>query len=98
MCLSGDAMTTIIIFVECKKNTLKYSDIRDNLIAMGFPATNIEGVYRNHIDEVFKFFEAKHENCYKIYNLCSEREYDITKFHSVSTKYFFDSKMFFVSY
>ncbi|XP_052277815.1 phosphatidylinositol 3,4,5-trisphosphate 3-phosphatase TPTE2-like isoform X2 [Dreissena polymorpha] len=57
--------------------------ITERMIAMSFPSSGVQSMYRNNIEEVSRFFETKHQGHYKLYNLCSERGYD--------HKYFADS-------
>ena len=54
---------------------LDLSYITTRIIAMGLPSTSIEGLYRNPMEEVQKFFNTRHPSHYKVYNLCEEKNY-----------------------
>lgn len=64
--------------------------ITDRIVAMGFPSENLEAVYRNDMKETQLFFKTRHTNHYMIYNLCSERDYDHTKFDNRVVAFPFD--------
>jgi len=59
---------------------LDLSYITSTIIAMGFPSTGQESLFRNPMPEVQRFFDTRHKGAHKIYNLCSEREYDSSSF------------------
>lgn len=48
---------------------------------MGLPSTSIESLYRNNMDDVKNFFENRHKNNYKVYNLCEEKQYPENTFY-----------------
>lgn len=52
---------------------LDLSYITDRLIAMGFPASGLQALYRNSAGSVRHFLEGRHHGRYYVWNLCSER-------------------------
>lgn len=56
--------------------------ITERVIAMSFPSTGVRALYRNPIGKVGKFLDTKHKNHYKVYDLCSELNYNKKVFHN----------------
>jgi phosphatidylinositol-3,4,5-trisphosphate 3-phosphatase/dual-specificity protein phosphatase PTEN len=64
---------------------LDLSYITKNIIAMGFPASNLEKFYRNDMNEVKRFMTKRHNSRHKVYNLCLERSYPNDSFYKQVT-------------
>jgi phosphatidylinositol-3,4,5-trisphosphate 3-phosphatase/dual-specificity protein phosphatase PTEN len=62
-----------------RKYNLDLSYITPRIIAMAYPASGIESVYRNQINKVSKFLKERHKSDYMVFNL-SGRKYDNGKF------------------
>ena len=53
---------------------LDMSYITEKVIAMGFPSTGVETMYRNSLSDIIKFFHIRHNDHVKVYNLCLEKD------------------------
>lgn len=69
---------------------LDLSYVGDRIIAMGYPASGFESLYRNDFSVVKKFLDERHGNKYWVYNLCSERSYDKSVFEDRVSVYPFE--------
>ncbi|XP_050701341.1 phosphatidylinositol 3,4,5-trisphosphate 3-phosphatase TPTE2-like isoform X1 [Eriocheir sinensis] len=64
--------------------------VTSRVIAMSYPSTGKMSMYRNDIKEVARFMDTQHPGHYRLYNLCSERHYDVSLFHGRVERYMID--------
>ncbi|XP_069164321.1 phosphatidylinositol 3,4,5-trisphosphate 3-phosphatase TPTE2 isoform X2 [Procambarus clarkii] len=64
--------------------------VTPRVIAMSFPSTGQMSMYRNDIKEVARFMDSQHPGHYRLYNLCSERHYDVSRFHNRVERFLID--------
>jgi len=66
--------------------------VTPRVVAMGFPSSGMEGLYRNPLPEVVRFLQIRHQDHFKLYNLCSEanRVYDSGHFGGRVEQFPFD--------
>jgi phosphatidylinositol-3,4,5-trisphosphate 3-phosphatase and dual-specificity protein phosphatase PTEN len=63
--------------------------ITDRVLVMGYPATGLEGLYRNRREDAKKFLEHRHGHNYWIFNFCpiSENSYPASFFEGRVSRY-----------
>jgi phosphatidylinositol-3,4,5-trisphosphate 3-phosphatase/dual-specificity protein phosphatase PTEN len=63
--------------------------VTDQVIIMGYPASGIEGLYRNRKEDAIKFLEHRHAKNYWVFNFCPLREnsYDAEIFGGRVSRY-----------
>ncbi|CDR18867.1 unnamed protein product [Oncorhynchus mykiss] len=88
-------MTSDLSPVRCLRTSkdgfdLDLTYVTDRVIAMSFPSSGKQALYRNPIREVARFLDTKHEDHYRVYNLCSEKGYDPKFFHYRVERVFID--------
>lgn len=94
--MMSSTIKSIVSKKKCRhkegKFDLDLTYINSKIIAMGYPAENVESIYRNDYKTVKEFLDKKHQNHYWVYNLCSEkdRNYDKAKFDGRVTCFPFD--------
>lgn len=72
------------------KFDLDLTYLTEQIICMALPATGPESIYRNPIESIAKFLEHHHAGKYKVFNLCNERQYDISAFQGACATFPFD--------
>ncbi|KAE9595286.1 putative phosphoric monoester hydrolase [Lupinus albus] len=69
---------------------LDMSYITDRVLAMSFPSERMRAMYRNPLWQVKSVLDMRHQDHYKIYNLCIEESYDPAHFYDRVEAYPFD--------
>lgn len=69
---------------------LDLSYLTPTMIAMGYPSTGKEALYRNRATEVKRFLAKRHWARFWVFNLCSERDYPPSLFDNRVSRYPFD--------
>ncbi|XP_064624452.1 cyclin-G-associated kinase-like isoform X2 [Lineus longissimus] len=76
---SSKVMETVSATIN--KGDLDINYVTTRLLVMSYPAEGIETAYRNHIDDVRCYLDARHPSSYAVYNL-SQRQYKNIKFQN----------------
>ncbi|CDW87066.1 phosphatidylinositol--trisphosphate 3-phosphatase [Stylonychia lemnae] len=72
---------------EDPQYNLDITYITNRILAMSFPATGFEKMYRNNINDVANFLKQKHGKHFRIFNM-SGRSYDTRKFGEKMVEHF----------